>query len=81
MNNTEGKLTYDSDADVLAWEMNDLPIAYAREIKGIVVHFSPRHIPVLVEVLEATHFLAKAKDLSRILHELGIAAPSMGKMQ
>lgn len=74
----ESKLTYDPDADVLAWEMNDLPIVYAKEIKGVVVHFSSRHVPVLVEVLEATHFLGKAKDISGILQELGIAVPHTG---
>lgn len=77
MNNQESKITYDPDADVLAWEMNDRPIAYAKEIKGIVIHFSAHHVPVLVEVLEATQFLAKTKDFTRIMQELGIAVPKI----
>lgn len=79
MADKESKLTYDPDADVLAWEMNDLSIVYAREIRGVIVHFSSHHIPVLVEVLEATHFLAKAKDLSRILRELGVVSSSASR--
>lgn len=78
MTNKESTLHYDPDADVLAWEMNDRPIAYAREVRGIVVHFSENHVPVLVEVLEVTHFLGKIKDVSRGIQELGAAAPYGG---
>lgn len=77
MMNQESKITYDPDADVLAWEMNDRTIAYAKEIKGIVIHFSQNHVPVLLEVLEATQFLAKTKDLARSIQELSIAAPKI----
>lgn len=64
MNNTkENKISYDPDADVLSWEINDKPIAYAREMGSVIVHFSGGHVPVLIEVLEAGKFLAKSKKL------------------
>lgn len=75
MNKEENKISYDPDADVLVWELNDRPIAYAKEIRGIIIHFSARHAPVLIEVLEATQFLAKAKDLPQFFRELGVAVP------
>ncbi|MBI1754925.1 DUF2283 domain-containing protein [Candidatus Azambacteria bacterium] len=65
MNNNrhDNKISYDPDADVLSWEINDKPIVYAREIGSVIVHFSDGHIPVLIEVLEAGKFLAKSKKL------------------
>ncbi len=60
----DNKISYDPDANVLSWEINDKPISYAREIGSVIVHFSAGHIPVLIEVLEAGAFLAKTKKLS-----------------
>lgn len=71
MNNDFSRVSYDPDADVLSWEMNDKTIAYAKEIKGIIIHFSAAHAPVLVEVLEATSFLARVKNMKGVVAELG----------
>lgn len=57
------KISYDPDADVLSWEINDKPIAYAREIGSVIVHFSASRIPVLIEVLDAGAFLATSKKM------------------
>ncbi len=45
------------------WEVTDKPIDYAKEIGDITVHFTEDNIPVLIEILEASKFLAKAKNL------------------
>ena len=50
----EGGVTYDLESDVLAWEISDRPIVYAKEIGTVVVHFTGGHAPVLIEVLEAS---------------------------
>ncbi len=50
----ERGVTYDPESDVLAWEINDKPIAYAKEVGTIIVHFTSIHAPVLIEVLEAS---------------------------
>lgn len=76
-NANNSAFTYDPDADVLAWEMNEKPIVYAREIKNVIIHFSHNHSPVLVEVLDATQFLARAKDITSIIKELGISLPAV----
>lgn len=57
------KILYEPEADVLAWEVSNQPIDYAREIGNIVVHFTKNNIPVLVEILEASKFLFKAESL------------------
>ncbi len=51
------ELRYEPEADVLSWEINSDPIDYAKEMGNIVVHFSKKNIPVLIEILEAKKFL------------------------
>ena len=58
------KFSYEPDADVLAWEITGQSINYAKEIGNIVVHFSKNNMPVLVEILEASKFLTKAKNMA-----------------
>jgi len=57
------KISYDPESDVLLWEITDQPIDFAKEIGNIVMHFTKKGIPVLVEILEAGNFLKKTKDL------------------
>ena len=45
------------------WEIVDKPIDFAREIGNVVVHFTKNNLPVLIEILEASKFLARAKNL------------------
>ncbi|NCO15563.1 DUF2283 domain-containing protein [Candidatus Wolfebacteria bacterium] len=59
----KAKISYEPEADVLMWEIADKPIDFAKEIGNIVVHFTKNNIPVLIEILEASKFLAKAKSL------------------
>lgn len=74
MTEKQEKISYDPDADVLWWELNEKPISYAREIGGVVVHFSEGHIPVLIEVLEAGRY-TKGKEKGEL--PLGGTAPAM----
>jgi len=66
-NNIKGKvkekISYEPEADVLMWEISGKPIDFAKEIGNVVVHFTKNSIPVLIEILEASKFLAKAKNL------------------
>ncbi len=63
-NNQLASFSYEPDADVLTWEVSGKPINYAKEIGNIVVHFTKNNIPVLVEILEASKFLTKAKSIT-----------------
>lgn len=62
-NKNKAKISYEPEADVLMWEITDKPIDFAREIGNIIVHFTKNNIPVLIEILEASKFLTRAKNL------------------
>lgn len=57
------KISYEPEADVLAWEISKQTIDHAREVGNMVIHFSKSNVPVLVEMLEASKFLTKAEKL------------------
>lgn len=59
----KAKISYEPEADVLSWEITDKSIDYAKEIGNIVVHFTKNNVPVLIEILEASKFLAKTKNV------------------
>jgi len=62
-NKNEIKISYEPEADVLMWEITNKPINFAKEVGNVIVHFTKNNMPVLIEVLEASKFLAKAKNL------------------
>jgi len=37
------KLSYEPEADVLAWEVTKQPIDYAEEVGNVVIHYSKKH--------------------------------------
>lgn len=64
------KMSYEPEADVLAWEISKRPIDYAQEIDNVVIHFDKKNSPVLMEILEASKFLMKAKKLVNLKNDL-----------
>ena len=55
MKKNDIKIKYDSDADVLSMEgAGRTLIDHAKEMGNLVVHFSKKGEPVLVEILEAS---------------------------
>jgi len=68
------KIKYDADADVLSWELSrKIKIDYASEVGNIVVHFTKDHIPVIVEVLEASKLIQQSKKTVEKARELAFA--------
>jgi uncharacterized protein YuzE len=62
------KITYDAKADVLTLEQPKGVIDHATEMGNLVVHFSKRREPVLIEVLEASQiFKRNRKSFSSAL--------------
>ena len=58
------KISYEPEADVLMWEVGKrAQIDFAEETGNVVVHFTKKGTPVLVEILEASKFLAVANQL------------------
>lgn len=64
-NKEKSFMSYEPEADVFTVEFGSQPIDHAKEIGNIVVHFTKEDIPVLIEILEASKFLTKVRDLVR----------------
>ena len=62
----KNKISYEPEADILSFEVSNLPIDHAAEIGNVVVHFSKKDVPILFEVLEASEFL---KNASRVMEK------------
>ncbi len=61
-NNPISQVSYEPEADVLTWTVSTRPIDYAEEAGNLIVHFTKDHLPVLVEVLEASQFLPRVEN-------------------
>ena len=65
------KISREPDANILVWELNNLPIEHAKEVGGVIIHFSQNKYPVLIEILEASRFsVKKIKSLEKALKTL-----------
>ena len=69
----KAKISYEPEADVLMWEITEKPIDFAKEVGNIVVHFTKNNIPVLIEILEASKFLVKVKDIIKTIKRPALA--------
>ena len=54
------KVRYSSDEDILMYEVSNEPIDYAEEMDSVIVHFTREGKPVLLEILDASKFLAQS---------------------
>ena len=58
----KSKISYEPEADVLTWELTDEKIDYAEHVGDVIVHFTKKNTPVIIEILEASKFLKKGKN-------------------
>jgi uncharacterized protein YuzE len=64
------KVSYNREQDILMYEISDEPIDYAEEVGDIIVHFTKKGKPVLLEILDASEFLAETTRITmRTLNE------------
>ncbi len=69
MSNNNLKISYDPEADVLSWELlKKAKIDYASEVGNIVVHFTKNHLPVFIEVLDASTFITQSAEVLKTKH-------------
>lgn len=54
------KVKYSPEVDILMYEISKAAVGYAEEAGDIVVHYSKRRKPVLLEILNASDFLNRA---------------------
>ena len=58
------KVSYNRKDDVLVYEVRGGRIDHAEEMGPMIVHFDRRGRPVLLEVLDASEFLAKSTKVA-----------------
>jgi Protein of unknown function (DUF2283) len=62
------RVSYKARDDILMYEVSDEPIDYAEEMDSVIVHFTKTGKPVLLEVLDASKFLAKSLRATKREH-------------
>jgi len=58
------KIKYDPEVDILTIEVSDEQIDYGEEVGGIIVHFTTEGKPVVLEILDASEFLAQTMKIT-----------------
>lgn len=58
------KAKYYEDADLLSLRISKVPYKYARQDGDVIVHYSDKKEPVLIEIVNAAKFL---KDTTQML--------------
>lgn len=58
------KVKYSRSEDILLIEVSNEPIDYAEEVGSIIVHFTKDEKPVLLEILDASEFLAETTKIT-----------------
>lgn len=59
------KIRYSGTEDILTYQVSDEPIDYAEEMDSVIVHFAKTGKPVLLEILDASKFLAQTAKAAR----------------
>ncbi len=54
------KISYDREQDIMLLELSRKPIKYAEKMGPLIVHFTKDEKPVLLEILDASDFIATA---------------------
>lgn len=57
---------YDSEANIICWQIGKGKIARVMELGNFLVHLSPAGKPILIEILDASRFKTKLSQLETI---------------
>ena len=64
------KAKYDAEADLLSLKISEEPYKYARQTGDVIVHYSQKKEPVLIEIVNALKFLTNTtKSLPKKLQK------------
>jgi len=58
------RIRYSRDEDILIIEFSDEKIDYAEEMGPIIVHFTEDEKPVMLEILDASEFIAEISKIA-----------------
>ncbi len=58
------RISYNREEDILIIEVSEEGIDYAEDVGPMIIHFTKEGKPVLVEILDASEFLAEITKVS-----------------
>jgi len=58
------RISYNREEDIIIIEVSEEGIDYAEEVGQMIIHFTRERKPVLVEILDASDFLAEITKVS-----------------
>ena len=58
------RIRYNREEDIIIIEVSEEGIDYAEEVGPMIIHFTRERKPVLVEILDASDFLAEITKVS-----------------
>jgi uncharacterized protein YuzE len=58
------RISYNREEDIIIIEVSEEGIDYAEEVGPMIIHFTRERKPVLVEILDASDFLAEITKVS-----------------
>lgn len=73
-------MLYDSESNILSWEVASGKISHAKEFGNFIIHQSPKGKPILIEILDASKFIGqfdKIKDIKDIQNKIGKILPAV----
>lgn len=59
-------MLYDSETNILSWEIARGKISHTHEIGNFLIHVSRSEKPILIEILEASKFLGQFDKLTKL---------------
>jgi hypothetical protein len=59
-------MIYDSEANLISWEVARGKISHARRFGNLIVHLSSSGKPLLIEMLDASKFIGQFDKLNNI---------------
>ncbi len=59
-------MIFDSETNILYWEVAKGKISHAREFGNFIIHLSAKSKPILIEILEADSFIKQFNNLKEV---------------
>jgi len=57
---------YDEESNLISLEIAKGKIAYAKDFKNVIIHFSKAHKPILIEILDASKFIGQFEQIKNL---------------
>jgi len=59
-------MIYDPEANIICWQIAKGKISHVHEVGNLIIHVSAGNKPLLIEVLDASKFVAQFNNLKKL---------------